>query len=540
MSEIKKSKIGFGAIVSIAVLAAGLLLALLYIFTREIVVYNIDHTDSLFWAAASVKSGSLINYDYWYVYIIPFSGSLLMIPFVKALGVTYLAHELGMTAFVLVMAAAVLFGLRALGMSMKKCMALTGIMIIAMNISANTRVIFFGHVIHYSLAIVFTFTAFILLKGTDCLWAEKFNLKQRIYYLIFAIWCFLCCMNGSSAMLLYMIPLAGALVMDRLLDKKKITFTEIKIPLIRLGGLILAALMGFAYKRYRITPYFDSTYEERFSALLPHGQWMWKDQSFLVRFVTLLTGDVYADTPMLSGEGIFIMIRFVSGVLLLVIPAVALIFYRKYENRMMRILLLDYWVLFIVTYITYGLSVVSDTNWRLGTLYIMAVAVTFCFTDYLIGLEFIGRFANLAAAFLIITLLTIPLSVYKLPTDPMLNGYVRMAAVLDEHGLTYGYSDLWGGADVMDVITDQRIRMAMISYEKDGSYNIVRYQSEASGYEDRPGVSRYFAVVPDSKMDYVKDTLVKNSVEQIPFEDSTILVFEGNIFSDGRPIYVDE
>ena len=31
------------------------------------------------------------------------------------------------------------------------------------------------------------------------------------------------------------------------------------------------------------------------------------------------------------------------------------------------------------------------------------------------------------------------------------------------------------------------------------------------------------------------DILVSNSIEQIPFEDSTILVFDSNIFEEGVP-----
>ena len=75
MKEAVKGKEKLLTIISAAVLVFGLLLAFYYIFTREIVTFNIDYTDSLFWAAASCESNSLINYDYWYVYIIVLPGS---------------------------------------------------------------------------------------------------------------------------------------------------------------------------------------------------------------------------------------------------------------------------------------------------------------------------------------------------------------------------------------------------------------------------------------------------------------------------------
>ncbi len=524
-------------IFGVTVFALGFLFALLYIFTREITVYNIDHTDSLFWAAASVDAHSLINHDYWYVYLIPFSGSLLMIPVVMLFGVTYLAHEIGMTLFVIVMAVALLFGMRALKMSWGRSFLTTGMLFFIMNISTNTRVIFFGHVIHYSLALVFTFAAFAFLEKTGCLYAEKFDTKQKIYYIVLVIWCFLCCMNGSSSVLLFLIPLAGAIVMERLLDRTPIKKEDIKRPAIRLLGVLFGAGLGFLYKRYRIAPYFDNSYEEKFSSLLAHGEWMWKEQSFFVKFVTLLTGDVYSGVPILSMDGIFIMLRIMLGILLLLIPVVALFFYKKYDNRLMRILLLDYWVLFFVTYITYGVSVVSDTNWRLCTLLAMAFIVSVTFLYMIVKVEFFGRFGYMALCIIIPALLTIPVSVYKLPSDPYVNGYVRMAEVLRENGLTYGYSDLWGGAYVMNVLTDSQIKISMIAYEPDGDYEIVRYQSQASWYEDQPGVERYFAVISKDMREMLKDTLVKNAAEEIPFEDDIILVFDGNIFKDGKPVY---
>ncbi|MBR6469814.1 MAG: hypothetical protein IKS84_05490, partial [Lachnospiraceae bacterium] len=132
MADKRSGNGGSLIIPGIIVFVLGLALAFFYIFTREIVVYNIDHTDSLFWAAASVDGGSIINRGYWYVYIIPFSGSLLMIPLVKLLGVTYLAHELGMSLFVVVMAVALLFGLRALKLSWGKAFLTSGAMLLIM------------------------------------------------------------------------------------------------------------------------------------------------------------------------------------------------------------------------------------------------------------------------------------------------------------------------------------------------------------------------------------------------------------------------
>lgn len=525
---------------SAAVLILGFAIAVFFLFTRERVDFNLDYTDSLIWAAASVESGSWIDPDFWYAYIIPFSGSLLMIPIVKIFGVTYLAHELGMALFTLLFTVSVFFGGRAFGLTYRKCCLMTGTLLLILMSSSTTRMIFFGHVIHYSLAMVFTNVAFILLARLDCFYAEKFSAKQKIYYALLLIWTCLCCLNGSSAIMLFFCPVAGALVLERLTDKSEITFSNIKKPCIRLIGMAGAALLGFMIKRYRIQPYFDSSYEEGFSALLGHEEWFWKEQSFLVRFSTLLTGWVYKGTPMLSPEGIFILLRLFLSVLILVIPIAALFFYKKYENRMMRLLLLDYWVLFALTMLTYSVAKIQEANWRLAALMGMALTVSLVFTFRILKEEFFCRFGYLIMAVFILAASSSVITVMQLPTDSRENGYVRLADVLWDNGLTYGYTELWGGANAITVLTDSKIKVRAVRFSEDGTYSIERYQGRASWYEDQPDTDRYFVVVPNDRVPDYEDTLIKNAGGQIPFEDSTILVFDRNIFDNGRPVFAGD
>lgn len=537
MDNNKSKTINIKTIAPTAILIAGFLLVVFFIFTRERVDYNLDYTDSLIWAAASVESHSLINPDFWYAYIIPFSGSLLMIPLVKIFGVTYLAHELGMTLFALVFTVSILFGGRAIGLTYRKSAFMTALLLMLLMSSTTTRMIFFGHVIHYSLAMVFTSIVFILLNRLDCLYEGKFSGRQKVYYAILLVWTCLCCLNGSSALMLFFCPMAGGLVLERLLDRNEITISNIKIPILRLMGMSCAALLGFLIKRYRIQPYFDSSYEESFSALLGQDEWFWKAQSFLVRFSTLLTDDVYSGTPMLSMDGMFILLRIVLAMLLLGIPVAALFFYRKCNNRMMRLLLLDYWILFILTQLTYSVAKIQEANWRLGALLGMSIIVSLVYLFWILKEEFFCRFGYLLLAVFIISACSAVITVVQLPTDSSLNGYERLAAVLDEHGLTYGYTDLWGGANAVTVMTDSRIKARAVTFYGEGTYEIERYQGQASWYEDQPGVERYFAVISNEIIPGFEETLVKHSVEQIPFEESTILVFDNNLFRDGKPVY---
>lgn len=524
-------------VLSAALFAGSLLLVVFFIFTRERVSYNLDYTDSLIWAAASVEGHAFINHDFWYAYIIPFSGSLLMIPVVKIFGVTYLAHEIGMTLFAFVFAAAVLFGFKSLGMTMQRSSLSTGIILLLLCSSSTTRMIFFGHVIHYSLAMVFTCIAYVLLNKLDCLYKEKYDLKHKMIYILLLIWTYLCCINGSSAVMLFFCPVAGAIILERMLDRSEITFDNIKVPAVRLIGMFAAAGAGFLTKRYRIQPYFDNSYEESFSALLSHEDWFFKEQSFMVRFSTLLTDWVYEGTPMLSFDGMLILLRLVLSVILIIVPFIALCFYKKCNNRMMRISLLAYWVLFVLTQLTYSVAKIQEANWRLAALMGMSMIVSVTYLLWALKEPFYNRFAYLILAVFVAAACAGILSVLQLPTDSSENGYERLAAVLDENGLNYGYTELWGGANAVTVMTDSKIKVRAIRFDGDGDYSIERYQGQASWYDDQPGVDRYFIVVPDVWMEDCRDTLVSHSTGQIPFEDSTILVFDHNLFKDGKAVH---
>ena len=511
--------------------------ACFYIFCRERADFNLDFTDTLLWAAASVEGHGLVNRDFWYAYLIPFSGSLIMVPLVMMFGVTYFTHALGMSIFTIIFAVAILFGCKALGLSLKKSAVITGLLLLLLCGSSVTRMIFFGHVIHYSMAMIFTSVALILLNKTDCLYADRFSKKQWICFCLLLLWNYLACLNGSSAVLLYFCPIAGALVLERLFDTREMTLAEIKVPLIRLILTGAAAGMGFLSKRYLIQPYFDNSYEEGFSSLLSHEEWFFKEQGFLVRFSTLLTDWVYNGTPMLSKDGMFILLRLMLAMIILILPVIAIFFYKKCNNKLMRILLLDYWILFWLIMLTYSVSKIQEASWRLASLMGMAVIVSLVYLLWALNEKFYKRFAVLFLAVFAVVACTDIVTLACLPSDDSVNGYVRLASVLDEHGLTYGYTDLWGGANAITVLTDSRIRVRAVKFDGEDTYSIDRYQGQASWYEDQPGVDRYFVVVPNVYLDIYKNSLLAGSVEQIPFEETTILVFDNNIFKDGQQVY---
>ncbi|MBQ7565123.1 MAG: hypothetical protein IJT16_14190 [Lachnospiraceae bacterium] len=572
-------------LIAILTLLAGLISAVFYIFLRERAEYNLDYTDTLLWAAASVESGALISPDFWYAYIIPFSGSILMIPLVMLFGVTYLTHELGMTLFILILAIAVFFCMRTLGLNISQSAFVTGAFLLLLLGSPITRMIYFGHVIHYSLAILFTCVSVILLARSN----------QRLFYLMLLAWCFLCCLNGSSALLLFLFPITGAIILERLLDPKELSLQSVKAPLLTVLGMSFAGLLGFAAKQFYIGRSYNNAYEEGFSSFLGYDRWLWKEQSFLLRFITLLTGWVSDGEPLLSVNGVFVLMRFMLAVLLLILPVFALISYRKFENRMLRLMVLSYWVLFGLTQLIYSVSYVQTENWRLGALLGMAILVSILYLLWLIqrkyhtssvshsqtcewrtkkvagpssrarspwlqsnqrgtsnaqaapaavsaqgnwaDTKYLCRFGYLGLGLVMFVCAINILSLIRLPHGSNVNGYDRLAKILLENDLTYGYSELWNGANVTTVLSDSRVKIRPI-YFSDGAYTINPYQSEAGWYEDQPETEKYFVLVTASEKEKTENILSKNAIKEIEFEDDqTILVFDRNIFENGEPVF---
>ena len=75
----------------------------IFIFSIGIFYYDIpDYFEGVFWAEATLRSGSVINPDYVYYYLVPFGSNLIMAPFVALFGVSYIANQLGMLVYYLI------------------------------------------------------------------------------------------------------------------------------------------------------------------------------------------------------------------------------------------------------------------------------------------------------------------------------------------------------------------------------------------------------------------------------------------------------
>ena len=534
MDFIRKHEKTIKALVGIAVFALGLLAVIFYIFKRCRSEFNADFTDTILWANASVTSGHFYDPDYWYAYFLPFSGIPLMIPIVAMFGMTYFSHQLGMTLFVIIFAIALLLFFRACDCSREWIFALAGLVLIFMCASQITRMIFYGHIIHYSLAIVFMCFAYALLRRSS-LWDVSLQ-KGRTYTVIIAVFCALCATNGVATCLLFFVPFAGSIVLERYLDKRPISY-EGDRNLIH--DMLIVAAGGVIGIMIKMLFFASSEYENSITALLPSDGWVWKQSPFLLEWIKVLTDSSEGDVLMQTFPGIRILCMYTLALIILIVPVFALFSYKKIQNRMLRLVILFHFIMFGTTLLSYSVSYALVSNWRLAGLVCSALIVTLLFILEMLRTKQHVRWYVLLVPALALFAVICLLTVKKIPSAVNANTTDQLIEIYRENGLTRGYAtSFWNSTNAANVLSDGEITVAPITLNTDGSYEVRHYQSEPSEYTDDPAVDRYFVVVDGEDMEYAADTLGANRVDEIKFQDDLyIWIFDRNICKDFEPVF---
>ncbi|MCR5301921.1 MAG: hypothetical protein K6E49_05735 [Lachnospiraceae bacterium] len=535
MKYLKKHSKAVSTLIGLGIFVLSVAAVLFYLYKRCRSEYNGDFTDTILWANAAVKSGHFYSPDYWYAYFLPFSGIPLMIPIVKAFGLTYFSHQLGLTVFSLIFAAALFAFMKAMGNTTGEAFALSGLTMIFMCASSITRMIFYGHVIHYSLAVLFMCVAFCLLKRSSVF--DPQGKRALVFDILIAVWCLLCATNGLATVIIFFMPFTLSLVLERYLDSRPITYDTDKGLIKTVTIYAAGALCGFAVKSILFP---TREYEHTITALLPSDGWVWKQSPFLLEWIKVLTDDSPKDVMMMTFDGIRILILYTFAVLLLIIPVFAAISYKKIADRMLRLLILFYWLMFAMTMLTYSVSYALVSNWRLAGLVCCSAILSLQYSLYMIkNRQNMRWFVLLVPVYAAVALICL-LSVKSIPSALNANRNDKLIEIYRENGLTRGYSSFWNSANAVTVLSDNEINVSPILFWPDGRYGVRHYQSDPSDYEDVPGVSRYFVAVDAEERAYCADTLVANCVEEIKYDDDLyILVFDRNVFSGLEPVYSD-
>jgi hypothetical protein len=534
----KRSEFKFSTFISAVIVACAVFAVLgiaYYIIFPARGLFNSDSSDTILWAQASYNAKALLNSHFQYAGFLPFSGYLLMLPFIGAFGVSMTTHTIGMVLFLVLFVASILFFARSLKWNMRWSASAVAILLLVFSSSDKLREIFWRHNIYYSLSILFIMigTGLVLRFLNDAdIPAEKRGVRYKVYAALLFAWFFVCSTNGFQSLVLFSIPLIAAVAGEIFLSfKTKLTdkghIETYKSIFIMTAGMIFGYIAGLL-----LIGGMKSEYAQIFSSYTSSNYWVGNLNSFLAHWTSLLGVDVTYGDPISSPAGMYNLLKIAMSFILVLVPVVMAILYGKFKDRATRILIVTHWVMTLLVLFGYIFGRLSDANWRLSPIVCTATVLCIVFSKWLY--ENIG-FRRLSVLILVPIILISGLNAAKLafmPPDLRQNDEIhKVMNYLIDNDFTYGYATFWRSNGIT-VMSDSRVKIRHISITG-AEYSPNYYQSQYDWYDDQPGQDRYFVLLIREEYDAMvhdQNTLIATADEKLEFDDYMILVYDRNIF----------
>lgn len=515
-------------IASFTIFLVGILAVLYYILFGEKVEFDSDFTDTILWAEAMLTGNGLFDKTMAYAYTLPFGGSLLMVPFVVVFGVGYKAHALGFILFLAIFTFCLYKLFQAMDFSIDTSLVCTGAVLLLSLPTKNTRMIMWGHVIHYSLGLLFVVIALSVFRKIDVN-SEKFREdKSSIRWIVvLSILTLLFCTNGLTTILFFAIPFYGAVIIERFIDTNDELFCKKNInTLVVTVVSVLAGMVGFIGSKM-LQRGVNTVYDSMFKDIQSWQNWVWDFEDRIRCMLVVSAGGLQNEVPMESFTGIRIMYMALFGFVIMIVPFVAFVTYKKIESNIMKLLMISYVILLFSTLFIYDFSMARGTAHRMVGIYMTAVIVSVTYAGWLIKNDKFKRFGFLLA------ILFVGASIFSLYGVASLRGenrYEKLAKVLEEKDLKYGYAEYWS-AQVTTVLSDSKVQVCPIDIDEEGVVSKRLYNVRPQQFDTKEGVDRYFAFLSAWEYETLEDSLGGDAIEEIQFDDDGyILIFDHNIF----------
>ena len=472
--------------------------------------FHSDCTDSLYWAEAAAESGTVFNPDYYYAALLPFSAQVWLVPLIKIFGVTMTTHVIGMVIFALLFFASVIFFCRSMEWSWSFSLFTSGALMLMLSSSDKMREIMWGHVIYYSLGLLILFTGMGLMLRM-CRHFEKGNrTKAWIYTAVFFFFMMFAATNGAQCLAIYTLPMFAAIVAEAVFNSKEKLISEHNVyywfaaVLLIISTLIGLYILGI-WKGDIIAGYADA-----YSMLDSIDGWVDNLLKFPESYLSLY-GIAIEDGTALNGDGtIESLIKLAASVIMLVLPLVLLVCYKKIEDRPTKLAL---WVhLAVSAVITVGFICgrLSAGNWRLmpmvGTSILASVAaIRFMFR----AKESVLSYRRVGALLLLFPLLCSLVNyreIQKMPKDyGDDNAHHQLVEFLTEKGLEYGYAEFWT-AQATTVLSDSKVKVRPITVSRNDGIDPYLYQVNSNWFKDQEGVEKYFIIFSGYEFSSISQT----------------------------------
>lgn len=463
-----------------------------------------DVVDTLQWARATVESGKLADPEFYYPYAIPFGGNLLLAPCVLLFGCSLTALRVGMTAFTLLLAGAyVAFFYAAVFRHRGNACGAAGCMLLLFLHNTKLREILYAHIIHYSLAILFT-----LLLCTFLSLCFHYKQKSRGATITCALLCcstaFFCAAEGLPVPAMSLVPVLCAFVGERILRRWMGKSPRVlgRSQWLLLIVLLCAAVLGYGVYRWAtlgVPTYYGDRYFQPSGLAgslknLTNLYHEWVDW--------LLRPALFADVAPANGEltqpgqTIFAVskafMHYGPGVLLVL----TLWRYRRLKRRGERLLVLTFWALAAEMVILNAVMPISSQGWRLipalGMFFVCWIVLGKNLWE---SARVPCRLAAMPVACLLLCLsLVSGVGVWGAKTDTSIwYGEGQPIALLREHNLSYGFCDQQAIGDCLEVLLGDGGRALPVTRD-DGCMFPFLYENRVTDFDPPEGTERFFYI----------------------------------------------
>lgn len=529
---------------SIGLLAFAIILIGCYTLFSSRGSFHSDTTDTIMWAEAACDAGKIFNPDFAYACLLPFGTSLIMSLLIPFTGVSMTTHVLGMCIFFLLFTIAMIRMFRQMHWGWGWIAGAVFSVLMICSGSTKLREIFWGHTIYYSLGVLFIFAGLgFIFHRIDLLENLKKPEKKMLIpvilntILIF-VWMILTCSDQIIAVTIFAVPVIAAVFCERFLDRhtKLCSFQN-------LDSLLLVIIMSAGMCiGYLLTNYLagDITagYQESYSSYSDMSTWISNFLKFPTAWVSLLGAEAAENDPLMSPESIRSLLIIITGIILLILPVIALCCYSRIKDRKLRILILTYWFMTGLILLGYVVGRLSVANWRLSPIVAMSAVVSIAFLRWAVSQENLKRISVLLSLPVYIISCLHAVTIAEMPmNNTSENILYQLAEQLEDLDLSYGYATFWN-ANGLTIVSDSRVQCRDIEINENGFYKRY-YQSNITWYEDQPEQKNYFVLMTDTEAGWVinGNSLVAQQPHKIVYlnlpdfeERYQVWIYSENIF----------
>ena len=505
--------------------------------------FHSDTTDTIMWAEASYESGKIFSPDFGYACFLPFSTNLIMQALMPFTGVSMTTHVLGMFGFFILFSGSLILMLRQMGWKIGWISIAVFAELMLCSGSTKLREIFWGHTIYYSLGVFFIFAGLAmifrwkkLIKRTETFRSPDKLRKNGIHLVLcmigISIWFLLTGSDQITAITIFALPVMGAVFCECWLDgETKLCSHRNLYTLILLMLMLLTTVAGYLLTQTEAGG-MTADYADAYSEYSAMDKWQENFQKFPLAWLSLLGVEAKADEPLMSADSAKSLLCIVNGILILILPAAALLCWKKIKDAKLKILILTYWFMTLFIMMGYTVGKLSAANWRLSPIVAMAVIVSVAFLRWAFSQADWKRLSVLFVA-CVMTVSTIhAATIISMPKDNTSENYLyALADELEKRNLTYGYATFWR-ANSLTVISDSRVKCRGVALE-DGRLWVRKYQCNLQWYKDQPEQEKYFVLLSASEAQELKDSsyeLLTREHEEFSFRNCVVWVFDENIF----------